>query len=708
MVGKGEPFGMRTTMTRAVLAVSWLAVGLGGGHVWAAQPGQQPPTRESPVLAEARRLMDGFAFPDVVELLDAEIPAMTAAPDPDQDELAQAYDMRGRAHFNQNNVEQAAQDFELLLRARPDHALPDDVSPRISDLFNSVKSRLVGFLALSMPEPGIVTIDGRTYQVDRSSTIELLQGEHEFILRQPGFRDVVSPFTIFPGMPAELNVTMERTSGTLEVITVPAGTAVFVDDRLRGTTEPAANGGEASAPLLVDELLPGQHLLRLERDCFRTYENSFSVVNPPGDRTTGPLDLIPAVATASIQTTARDALIYVDGDSRGLAPAEVSDLCEGEHVIEVRAPSGRFVDRRLWDTGAVVTLDVDLKPAFALVEVAGSSDQAASDELTASVEAVLGSSEGVLIYAPTSSDLETARQDPRLGGALSAADATVSRRRDLAQAWSERLTAQGVAWLAAVDGESEVYDLFLLARDSGDPDRVRFAMGEVGSRAAAVVRLGTPHPPITRTTMHTRVVDVEGVEGAAVIHVTPGGVGEAAGLRPGDEIVGAAGTTVTSASALARVLADAEPERELPLEVRAADGAVRTASVRVALVPDTIPRADPGLLYNRILLDLQVLAETADSDIVRAASQLSLGIVHMRLGSWDLALPALQSVSLPVGPGVSAAAVDFLIGICLREIGQLPAARESFRRAVGAGEGTLSVGGPSVGPLAQRELDALP
>ena len=147
---------------------------------------------------------------------------------------------------------------------------------------------------------------------------------------------------------------------------------------------------------------------------------------------------------------------------------------------------------------------------------------------------------------------------------------------------------------------------------------------------------------------------------------------------------------------------------ELAMDVRAEDGTVRTTAVRVALVPDTVPLADSSLFYNKLLLDLQTRAERADDSLTRFASLLSLAIVHMRLESWDLAIRALETVSLPDGPGVSGAAVAYLTGLCLKEIGQLSEARASFSRAVAAGDGTLSIGGPLVGPLAQRQLDSLP
>ena len=665
-------------------------------------------TAAQSVVEEARRLLAVFEFAQVVSRLDPAIAAMTSSPDPDQDVLAQAYDLRGQAHYSLNDQEQAGRDFELLLRARADYLLAADISPRVVELFEDVKRRLVGTLELSMPQPGLVAIDGRVYEVGRQTAISLVQGQHDFAIRQPGFAEEAQQFSIDAGESLMLSQTMQRVSGTLSVVTVPDGTRVLVDDVLRGVTVPGLGGDEGSAPLRVDDLAPGQHRLRLERDCFVSREPPFSVATPPDDRITGSLELMPAVATVLVETTAGDAMIYVDGEPRGLAPAEVPDLCEGPHVIEVRAPSGRFVDRRSWVAGAAVTLDVELRPALAIVEVAGSNDPAADAALATRVEAAIGATRGLLIFAPTPGELESAVQDPRLGMALSGAEATVLRRRDLGRAWTELLNTQGVAWLAPVPDETDVYDLFLLARDSGQPDVLRLAMGDIGSRVAAERRLGAATPPIVQTTIHTSVVDVSGVEGAAVIRVDSGGVGEAAGLRPGDVIVGSAGMTVSAVSDFARAMADADPGGDLSMDVRAEDGTVRATAVRIALVTDTIPPDDSNLVYNRILLELRARAERADDPLLRSASLLSLAIVHMRLESWDLAIRALEMVSLSDGPGVAGATVAYLTGLCLKELGQLSEARASFGRAVAAGEGTLSVGGPPVGPLAQRQLDSMP
>lgn len=397
--------------------------------------------------------------------------------------------------------------------------------------------------------------------------------------------------------------------------------------------------------------------------------------------------------------------IYDFGEDAGRAFI-VMELLEGPHVIEVRAQGGRFVDRRVWEVGATVALDAETRPAFALVGVAGIADRATTAEVATRVEAALAETTSVLIFSPTPAEMVQVAGDPRVGVGFSDEEATPVRRRELAEAWSELVDTQGVAWLVPVADAVDSYDLWLLASNSGHPDVIRLDLGDVGSRAVALRRLAVALPPIVRTTLHTSVVDVAGIEGAAVIQVASGGAGEAAGLGRGDIIVGAAGTPVTSVADLNDVVARAEPNAELSLDVRGEDGLDRSASIRIALEPDTIPREDPDLLYNKILIDLESLR--APGAVTAAATAVNLAITHMHLGNWDRAISILEGTALPVGPGVSAATVDYLMAMCLIEIGEVAAARSALTRAAGSDEARLSVRGPRIAPLAARALVSLP
>ena len=63
-----------------------------------------------------------------------------------RDLLAQAYELRGRAYFNIGLQEKASENFRLLVQLKPDYALSKEkVSPKVVDLFNSVKKALVGY-----------------------------------------------------------------------------------------------------------------------------------------------------------------------------------------------------------------------------------------------------------------------------------------------------------------------------------------------------------------------------------------------------------------------------------------------------------------------------------------------------------------------------------------------------------------------------------
>ena len=683
-----------------------LAIGLGMGvSVESGVHAQVTPPSIQPVIEQAREFVEQtFEFERAVTNLNTAIDLMTAAPQPDPDLLAEAYDLRSQAHFSLNDLEQATLDFEQLLRVKADYLLPDDLSPRIVDLFESVRQSLVGTLVLDLPQPVTVTIDGRGYLVNGPAVIDLLGGDHELAIRQPGFRQASQRFMITPGEFTTLHPTVERTSATRSIITVPSGVEVIVDGIVRGVTPPGGEG-EASAPFVVDGLMSGQHRLRLERDCYSPIATEFGVADPPDDRTET-LELAPAVATATIQTSVLAASIYVDGEPRGLAPAVLDDLCEGPHVVEVRGPGGRFFDRRVWSANSNVTLDAILRPAFAIVEVAGAVNAAGGVDLARRVEETLAGARGTLVFAPSSRELQAVRQGPQ-GVALAEPTIRARTRRDLADGWSEQLRTQGVAWVVPVVAP-DIVDLFLLARESSVPDVLRLNLGDFRSRAVIERRLNATPLPVVRNTLETIVVDVVDIAGAAVVQPEPRGVGAQAGLRPGDVVIGASDSTVSSVAELRSIVEAATPSSMLRLEVDDGTGATRTVDIRVAIVPDTIPFGDGRLLYNKVLLDLQASRREAGDALRRSATELNIAIVQMQLERWDLALGGLESVVLPDGPGVSAATVKYLTGVCLKAMGQFGEARELLREVVVGGEGALALGGPAIVPLAEHELESTP
>src|SRR6266702_3018308 len=72
-----------------------------------------------------------------------------------RDFLAEAYERRGRAYFNIGLQEKASENFRLLIQLKPDYVISrEKVSPKVVDLFNSVKKLLVGYVAVSSQPKG--------------------------------------------------------------------------------------------------------------------------------------------------------------------------------------------------------------------------------------------------------------------------------------------------------------------------------------------------------------------------------------------------------------------------------------------------------------------------------------------------------------------------------------------------------------------------
>jgi tetratricopeptide (TPR) repeat protein len=138
------------------------------------------------------------------------------------------------------------------------------------------------------------------------------------------------------------------------------------------------------------------------------------------------------------------------------------------------------------------------------------------------------------------------------------------------------------------------------------------------------------------------------------------------------------------------------------LEVTGANA--RAVAAPVSMGVDTIPLRDPSVVYNLALIGLQEAARTASSAAEKAAAQLNLGIVHIRLRNWDQALSALEGATLPSGAGVSAGTVFYLMGLAYEGAGRTADAQGAFTKAAAVPGARLAVDGPLVAPLAQQKL----
>lgn len=699
---------------RALAGAAVIAALPAGAFVLHAQttaplPAQVPAASAELVLDQGKRQFDALQYDQAVPTFDRLIQALTAGGQIQKpDVLVQAYALRARARFALGDQPGAEQDFSALLLVDPSFALPAGVSPRVVAVFDAVKKVTVGQASISMTPPGDVQIDGRTYALTADAkTIDLPAGEHTVSSARPGYRALSQKFTVAAADVATVTLTMDRESSTLAVVSIPEDVEVLLDGTSRGRTQ--KGDAEGSAPLTIDDLQAGSHRLQLRRDCFKEVEQTITI-DKPGDLKAGPIRLTPATASVTISTTAPNAMLFVDGASRGTMTTAPLTLCEGAHTIEVRSPTGRFVDKREWKTGDTANLNAELRSAFAIVASKAGSNLTA-EQVRSNVERALAPAKRVLLYVPAEVDIATAMRDQSVpadwlqpsppGTDPSAARIAAQVRRDVGHQVAQKMDVQGVA---AVGPGPDPYtlSLSLLAAGSGEPDVININLSDNASRARAIDALSAPLPPILVSSLQSSTIDLEGVKGAVVIRA--GGSGAKAGLAVGDTIVGAGGAPVTSAADLRTKLAAARPGQDLALTVKNAAGENRQVTGAVALVPDTIPLRDPTMLYNRALTDLQDAVKNAKSAVEQASAHVNLAIVLMRLGNWDNAQTELAAAQLPDGPGVSAGTVAYLNGLCLESLGRTAEAQAAYTKAAGSPLARLSSDGPLVAPLARAKV----
>ena len=703
-------------MNRAVVGFVALALFAGSASGLAgqvAQPPTTPPaqeqagTPEALLFDQAKRLFDAFQYDQAVPIFDRLIQTMTAAgpvTDPQKtDLLVQAYELRARARFALGDSTGAEQDFGALLVLKPDFKLGAGVSPRVTSVFENVRRLTIGQISIQMTPPGDVLIDGRKVAVGAEPLrLDINSGEHVVNATRPNYTPFEQKVTVKAGEVAAMSIVLERTSASLSVVTTPEDVEVFLDDVSKGRTTKSATAG-VSAPLTISEVPLGQHRLRLKRECFVDLEVPVTI--RAEDVQTDPLQLTPAVATVTIKTTDKDAVLVVDGQVHGPILGDVT-VCAGSHVIEVRGTHGRFVERREWKTGETVTLNAELRPAIPIVIATTASATTTTDRLRTALEKVLSPSKRLLVYSPMPAELEAAMRaenipadwlNPTPGDAGQKLPKEVLR--DMGRRLAARLGAQGLA-AATVGSDSASVTFMLLAAGSAEPDVLTLSLADAASQGRAVDRLSATPTQLVRQSLDTTFIDVEGTPGAVVVRANT-----ASGLAAGDVVTSAAGKPVASVADLRNaVAAQNASATTIALEARSAAGAVKKASTPVLTVVDTLAVRDPMVLPNRALLDLQVAHASAAGGVQKAALAINLAVVHLRLGNWDDALAVLKDVQATDGAGVSAGTIAYLNGLAYEGLGRAADAQAAFTKAAASPNARLWFEGPLVAPLATARL----
>lgn len=205
-----------------------------------------------------------------------------------------------------------------------------------------------GTLAVTaVPTGASVFVDNVFKGVTPLTLSDTPSGYHILRITAPGYEEYVTSATVEPGKtvlvhaalreggtvtpttavpPTSVATSPPRQNGSVAVTSVPNGATVTLDGIYQGTT-----------PVIVPEVLPGNHNISLSYPGYASWEQTISVgssqtfaVNANLALSTGEPE---STGSLTVVTDPAGASVVVDGDVKGVSPATIPGLAAGPHDL---------------------------------------------------------------------------------------------------------------------------------------------------------------------------------------------------------------------------------------------------------------------------------------------------------------------------------------------------------------------------------------
>ena len=663
-------------------------------------------------------------FDDIIARLEG-VQRQSGLPVRGRDILVQAYELRARAYFNLGLQEKASADFRQLVQIKPDYALSKDkVSPKVIDVFNLVKKSLVGYLAVSSkPEGAKVTlVSGGERKTELGLApffpLEVLAGDYTVEITKEGYKSETQVVSIAPRETKALEVELVRTLASAFFITEPPGVEVWIDGELRLTTagslapdffELARNKGlepsRASARTEVTNLSLGSHIVELRRRCYETVRRTIPTPTPL-DFEIDPIRMDDSQGSLRLTSDPPGGKIYLNGEAKGLTPAEVEGVCSGKIHLEVKHAAGKYIKDFTLAKDEALTLDCPIRPSLAFLGVVADTPAGervladADDKIRENLQKI--TSLNFVVPPRESVDRVLDADKVTRKGLVAGADPDVVRK--VTAKLASALEVEG--FLVAVLPEERLQHtavLYLLAAGNAVAEPGEVTFGEAASYLRFISRVDF-RATVYRPWSGLITADTLLHDGVPVLRTVPGSPAALAGIEPGEVVTGAEGKAIKATAALLALVEQKKPKDRLSINVKGASGS-RAAELTLAQTPQEIPLFEPTLLYNKVMMDLRRQIEGYPGTEQAAFAWLNLALCAMHFQDFATAHEHLTKAKaeLPQRPGISQGTALYYMGVALDRLNYRPQAIEAFKAAAAFKDATLfNNDGPSVAPLATR------
>lgn len=636
----------------------------------------------------------------------------------------QALELRARASFNAGQIQGATDDFRRLILDDPRYTLDQkSLSPKVIDFFEDLKKQLVGYVAVnSEPAGARVTVNGDFVGVTNFFPVEVLTGVARVRVTREGYQEHVDDqVRILPGEVVTLDVELVRNSAKLPIITQPSGVEVYVDgehvgqtddvlpDQLRSFVPPGYDPDQLSAPFELEALPLGSHTIELRRDCYAPVRVTFDA-NEARDYTPQIIKLEESIGQLTLTSNPSGGRVFLDGEYRGNTPLELSRVCSGTHHLEVKHPTGKYVESIDLGQNEALSLECPIRPSLAFLGLIADEPVSGSDleEIRKKVTEELQTLTAMNVILPEPTIVEELVGPGGLwtlvvGDDKEDAPSRQQQVRDLSEKLGRELEVEALL-LGYVPAQRLTKDVtfHFLAVGSSRPDVHTLNYLDREAMPSFVKLLGEA-TPLFGSWIGLASVDTRLHPGPTVLRVDPEGPAARAGIQMGDILLEVGGSPIDSTMALLEKVQAAEAGDALQLKLLR-QGSESDVSVEVDQTPTLVPLNQNGYLYNKAIVNMRhrMVLEPAHESLAR----LNLALAHIQLGDYETALrDHLPHIVLDRDRGISRGTVLYYQGLCYLMLGENADAARMFEQALQYEGATLqSNDGPQITPLVQRRL----
>jgi len=211
------------------------------------------------------------------------------------------------------------------------------------------------------PHGATIYIDGKEHKAKGKGKLKLKldKGSHKIRVELPGYRTLEKDIEVSK---KQEHFELKLDAAKAQILLRPSA-----DDEARGAQIFIDGAAAGTVPADVDAK-PGQHTVEVRKPGFKTYTETVNISGT--DSKTVTVALAADAKRGTLVVASPRGQIYVDGQNRGLSPALVENLDEGEHTVEVRESEGAAP---IWQQRVQVTAGRQTRVTAAVAAAGGSA-----------------------------------------------------------------------------------------------------------------------------------------------------------------------------------------------------------------------------------------------------------------------------------------------------------------------------------------------